>query len=52
MHNGREWKEIGEYYGYLFNVVLLFAKQNIAYRGHHEDSKYVDDPNYNSGNYQ
>ena len=36
----------------LVNVVLLFAKQNIAYRGHHEDSKYVDDPNYNSGNYQ
>ena len=36
----------------LVNVVLLFAKQNIVYRGHHEDSKYVDDPNYNSGNYQ
>ena len=31
----------------LVNVVLLFAKQNIACRGHHEDSKYVDDPNYN-----
>ena len=29
----------------LVNVVLLFTKQNIAYRGHHEDSKYVDDPN-------
>ena len=36
----------------LVNVVLLFAKQNIAYRGRHEDTKYVDDPNYNSGNYQ
>ena len=33
-------------------MVLLFAKQTIGYRGHHADSKYVDDTIYNSGNYQ
>ena len=33
-------------------MCLLFVKQNIAYRSHQEGSKYIDDPNYNSGNYQ
>ena len=36
----------------IVNGVLLFAKQNIVYSGSHEDSKCVDDPNYNTGNYQ
>ena len=37
---------------YIVECVLYLAKQCVAFRGYLEDSKYLDDPNGNCGNFQ
>ena len=33
-------------------TVVLFGRQNIAFRGHREDAKHIADKSINSGNFQ
>ena len=32
--------------------VILCGRQNVPLRGHRDDSQYIDDPDYNTGNFQ
>ena len=36
----------------ILKTVIFCARQNIAFRGHRDDSKYLDDRSNNSGNFQ
>ena len=32
--------------------IIFCGRQNVPLRGHRDDSQYIDDPDYNTGNFQ